>query len=69
MDGATEARRSRYQSRSQKIVRSVQKRPIPDVDKIVKKTIDEVTEKRYNRNRGKSDRIEGLGKEVKNGAL
>jgi excisionase family DNA binding protein len=37
--------------------------------KIIKKTIDEETDKFYSVDYGKSDRIEGLKKEVNNGSL
>lgn len=40
-----------------------------DVDSVVKKVIEEVKGSRYNLNHGKSDRIRGLGKEAKHGAL
>jgi excisionase family DNA binding protein len=38
-------------------------------DKIVGNIIDEETNKYYSSNHGKSDRIEGLGKEVNNGSI
>jgi len=44
--------------------------PKIDIDKIVKKTIEEAKTSRYNLAHGKSDRIKGLdGKEVSNGTL
>jgi len=40
-----------------------------DIDAVVKKTIEEVKGKSYTSDRGKSDRIKGLRKEVENGTL
>jgi excisionase family DNA binding protein len=51
-----------------KFIRSAQRRPIIDVNRVVKKAIDEAGKKGYTSRYGKSDRIEGLGKEVKDGA-
>jgi len=44
-------------------------RGCPDIDRIVKKTIDDIKHPKYTYNYGKPDRIKGLGKEVKNGTL
>ncbi len=38
-------------------------------DKVIRKTIDEEKGKYYHDDHGKSDRIKGLGKEVRDGAL
>jgi excisionase family DNA binding protein len=43
--------------------------PKIDIDKIVKKTIEEAKTSRYNLAHGKSDHIRGLRKEVSNGTL
>ena len=40
-----------------------------DVDRIVKKSVEEAKEKSYNAGHGKPDRIKGLGKEVEDGTL
>ena len=44
-------------------------RPRMDIDRIVKKAVEEVQGSRYNQGHGKSDRIRGLGKEVEHGTL
>ena len=44
-------------------------RPRMDIDAVVKKSIEEVKNSRYNFPHGKSDRIKGLRKEVENGTL
>ena len=44
-------------------------RPNMDIDSIVKKSIEEVKNRRYNVPHGKPDRIKGLRKEVENGNL
>ena len=54
---------------AKRIFRSVKKRPKLDVDRIVRKTIDEVNEKGYTCGYGKPDRIKGLRKEVNHGSL
>jgi hypothetical protein len=40
-----------------------------DIDRIVKKTLDQVKEEEYTSSCGKSDQIKGLGKEVDHGNL
>lgn len=45
------------------------KNPKMDIDSIVKKSIEEVKNRRYNFPHGRPDRIKGLGKEVKDGTL
>jgi excisionase family DNA binding protein len=45
------------------------KRPRVDINALVKKTIEEVKNRRYNVPHGKSDRIKGLRKEVEDGTL
>jgi len=52
-------------------VRRIKKasRSIPNIDKLVKKTIDENKREEYTPGHGKSDQIKGLGKEVGNGDL
>ena len=55
---------------AKKIIRSVPKRPAQDVDRIVKKVIDEANRKGYNFDHGKPDRIKGLiRKEAEHGSL
>ena len=55
---------------AKKIIGSLQKKPTRDVDGIVRKTIDEVKEKGYTSEHGKSDRkSRDLRKEVSNGSL
>jgi excisionase family DNA binding protein len=44
-------------------------RPDMDIDSIVKKSIEEVKNRRYNLPHGKPHRIKGLRKEVSNGTL
>ena len=44
-------------------------RPRVDINALVKKTIEEVKNRRYNVPHGKSDRIKGLRKEVADGTL
>jgi excisionase family DNA binding protein len=43
--------------------------PITDIDRMISKAIDQVKEGGYTASHGKSDRIEGLGKEVDDGSL
>ena len=45
------------------------KGPTQDIDRIIKKTIDQVKEEEYTLSYGKSDQIKGLGKEVDHGSL
>ncbi|MGD0915810.1 MAG: helix-turn-helix domain-containing protein [Thermodesulfobacteriota bacterium] len=40
-----------------------------DIERIVKKTIDEARRKRYTSDHGKLDQVKGLGKEVSDGSL
>ena len=54
---------------ARRIIRSVSKRSVQDVDNIVGKAIEEEKGKGYNRDHGKSDRIKGLRKEVDHGSL
>jgi excisionase family DNA binding protein len=54
---------------AKRIIRSVQKKAAQDVDRIVKKAVDEVKGKGYTSSYGKPDRIKGLRKEVKHGSL
>jgi excisionase family DNA binding protein len=44
-------------------------RPRVDVNKVVKKAIEEASEKRYTSGYGKPDQLKGLRKEVSNGNL
>jgi excisionase family DNA binding protein len=39
------------------------------IDKLIRKTIDQTKQEDYNLDHGKSDRIEGLRKEVNNGSI
>jgi len=43
--------------------------PVTDVDRMISKAIDQVKGESYTASHGKSDRIEGLGKEVDDGSL
>jgi len=43
--------------------------PARDIDRLIKKAIDVETDKYYSPDHGKSDRIEGLRKEVNNGSI
>jgi excisionase family DNA binding protein len=45
------------------------KGPIADIDRMISKAIDQVKGESYTASHGKSDRIEGLGKEVDDGSL
>ena len=54
---------------AKKIIRSLQKRPTQDVDRIVKKAVEEVKGTDYTSNYGKPDRIKGLRKEAEHGSL
>lgn len=54
---------------TRKVISSLQRRPNLDVDRIVKKAIDEAKGKRYTSSNGKPDLIRGLGKEASNGTL
>lgn len=54
---------------AKRIVRSVQRGPAPDVDRIVKKTIEEAKNSGYTSNYGKPDRLKGLRKEVEDGTI
>ena len=56
------------EKKAMEIMKAV-KNPTIDVDKIIKKSIEEAKEKSYNAGHGKSDRIKGLRKEVKDGTL
>jgi excisionase family DNA binding protein len=40
-----------------------------DINRLIRKTIDQTKEEDYNLDHGKSDRIEGHSKEVKNGSI
>jgi len=40
-----------------------------DINRLIRKTIDQTKQEDYNLDHGKSDRIEGLRKEVKNGSI
>jgi excisionase family DNA binding protein len=60
IDAKTEARRG---------VASSQGRPSLDVNRIVKKAIDEAGKKGYTSSHGKPDQLKGLGKEGQNGTL
>jgi len=40
-----------------------------DINRLIRKTIDQTKEEGYNLDHGKSDRIEGLRKEVNNGSI
>ena len=40
-----------------------------DIDRVIKKTIEGVKEKRYTSTHGKPDQVKGLGKEVDNGTV
>ncbi|MBM3282764.1 helix-turn-helix domain-containing protein [Candidatus Gottesmanbacteria bacterium] len=51
------------------VLRSIEKKSDLNVDRIVKKSIDEVRGNRYTSKYGKPDRIGGLRKEAKNGTL
>ena len=55
--------------RPKKISRSTPVRSRSDIDRVVKKTIEEVKNGCYTPNHGKPDRIKGLGKEVEHGSL
>jgi excisionase family DNA binding protein len=52
-----------------KVFRPIEKKRDLDVNRIVKKAIEEVKGKRYTAGNGKPDLIEGLRKEVSNGTL
>jgi len=54
---------------ARKVIRSFERKPNLDVDRIVKKTIDDVRGRRYTSGNGKPDRIKGLRKEVQDGTL
>ena len=54
---------------ARKILGSIKKKGGLDVDRIVKKTVEEAKGKRYTPGHGKPDLIEGLRKEVSNGTL
>jgi excisionase family DNA binding protein len=56
------------EKRATEIMKKVKNRTI-DVDRIVKKAIEGVKNRGYNRGDGKSDRIRGLGKEASHGTL
>jgi excisionase family DNA binding protein len=43
--------------------------PTTDIDRMISKAIDQVNGEGYTASHGKSDRIEGLGKEVDDGSL
>jgi hypothetical protein len=47
-----------------KVIRSLQRRPNLDVDRIVKKTIDDVRGRRYTSGNGKPDQVSDLRKEA-----
>jgi excisionase family DNA binding protein len=55
--------------KTKKVVRSIKRVVDPNVDRIVKRAVEEVNGKRYNVDHGKPDRIKGLRKEVKHGSL
>ena len=58
--------------RPEKEAKKVLKKPgvtDSDIEKIIKKTIDEARGKRYTSDHGKLDQVKGLGKEVSNGSL
>jgi excisionase family DNA binding protein len=52
-----------------KVISSLQRRPNLDVDRIVKKAVDDVKGKRYTSSNGKPDQVKGLRKEVEDGTL
>jgi len=54
---------------ARKVIGSLQKRSNIDVDRIVKKSIDEVKGKGYISQYGKPDQARGLRKEVKDGTI
>lgn len=54
---------------ARRVIRSLQRRPNLDVDRIVKKAIDGARRKGYTSRYGKPDQIKGLRKEVQNGTL
>jgi excisionase family DNA binding protein len=56
------------EKKAKEIMRGV-KNPKIDIDRIIKKSIEEANEKSYNAGHGKSDRIKGLRKEVEDGTL
>jgi excisionase family DNA binding protein len=63
-------RRKRIEiDRRAKEILKITARPNNDISRIVKKTIEEVKNRRYNVPHGKPDRIKGLRKEVENGTL
>jgi excisionase family DNA binding protein len=61
-----EARRS--EKKVEKILKKTDARDL-DIERIIKKTIDEARGKRYTSDHGKLDQVKGLGKEVSDGSL
>jgi excisionase family DNA binding protein len=54
---------------ARKVISSLQRRPNLDVDRIVKKAIDEAEKRGYTSHYGKPDKNRGLRKEVEDGTL
>ena len=54
---------------ARRVIRSLQRRPNLDVDRIVKKTIEDVRGRRYTSLQEKPGRIKGLGKEEDHGIV
>jgi hypothetical protein len=54
---------------ARRVVASFQRRPGADVDRIVKKAIDEAGKKGYTSSHGKPDHDKGLRKEVEDGTV
>jgi len=54
---------------ARKVIRSLQRKPNLDVDRIVKKTIEDVRGRQYTSLQEKPGRIKGLGKEVEDGII
>jgi len=54
---------------AQKILRTIQKSSAINIQRVVKKNIDEIKAASYSAGHGKSDRIEGLRKEAKHGII
>jgi hypothetical protein len=53
----------------QKKKRGVSESANSHINRLIRKTIDQTKQEDYNLDHGKSDRIEGLRKEVKNGSI
>ncbi len=60
--------RTEIDKRAEEILTNTTRQRV-DIDAVVKKSIEEVKNSRYNLPHGKSDRIKGLRKEVEDGTL